>query len=32
MPEFHRAGRKRINVFEGKDTYVFKHYVEDELF
>jgi len=32
MPEFHRAGRKRINVFEGEETYVFRHYVEDELF
>ncbi|MFB6227997.1 MAG: hypothetical protein ABEH88_05355 [Halobacteriales archaeon] len=32
MSEFRRAGRERINVFSVGDTYLFKHYVSEELF
>lgn len=32
MPEFRRASRERINVFEVENTYLFKHYVDEDVF
>jgi hypothetical protein len=32
MPEFRRASRERINVFRVEDTYLFKHYVDEDAF
>jgi hypothetical protein len=32
MSDFRRASRERINVFQVGETYLFKHYVSEDLF